>query len=372
MEPGIGEGTGYGVPDTLEGRFDLIVLHLVLVLFQIGDHAGATPAAGQTGAQGVAGRVIGQNLFDEFCRDLDDNLREMGVGDLTVPKKMRGFAEAFYGRQTVYVAALAANDRRELENALARNIFGETKGGARPARLAAYVREVLSQFTAQGQDAFGAATRTWRVSLSQAGSRSGAGPRGHPKWLSRNRRNLANRPPAGPPPWHVPVTLEDIPEDGEHFDLAADADVRAAVAKVAGLRDLPRLTASFDVTPRGTGGLHVAGVVFAAVGQTCVVTLEPVDNEVEETVDVAFVPQQAPEPAAGDKTEKTEPRDVRWNDPEPLIGGTIDLGAIATEFLILGLDPYPRKPGAVFQPPHDDKPDPGPFADLAKLKGDGS
>ena len=179
-------------------------------------------------------------------------------------------------------------------------------------------------------------------------------------------------PPAGPPPWHVPVKLEDIAEDGKHFDLAADADVRAAVAKAAGLRDLPRLTASFDVTPRGTGGLHVAGVVFAAVGQTCVVTLEPVDNEVEETVDVAFVPQQAPEPAAGDKVEKPEPRDVRWNDPEPLIGGTIDLGAIATEFLILGLDPYPRKPGAVFQPPHDDKPDPGPFADLAKLKGDGS
>lgn len=154
LEPGIGEGTGYGVPDTLEGRFDLLVLHLVLVLFQIGDRAGAAPSAGQTGAQGAAGRVIGQSLFDEFCRDLDDNLREMGVGDLTVPKKMRGFAEAFYGRQTVYVAALAANDRRELENALARNIFDETKGGARPARLAAYVREVLSQFTAQGQDAF--------------------------------------------------------------------------------------------------------------------------------------------------------------------------------------------------------------------------
>ncbi len=107
----------------------------------------------------------------------------------------------------------------------------------------------------------------------------------------------------------------------------------------------------------------------ATAGQTCVVTLEPVDNEVEETIDVAFVPQQAPEPAGDGKAEKPEPRDVKWNDPEPLIGGTIDLGALATEFLILGLDPFPRKPGAVFQPPHDDKPDPGPFADLAKLKG---
>jgi hypothetical protein len=178
--------------------------------------------------------------------------------------------------------------------------------------------------------------------------------------------------PAGPPPWQVPVTLEDIPETGEHFDLEADAAVRAAVAKATGLRDLPRLTASFDVTHRGTGGLHVAGTVSATAGQTCVVTLEAVDNDVEETVNLTFVPQQVPETPDDDEAEKPEPRDVKWDDPEPLIGGAIDLGAIATEFLILGLDPYPRKPGAVFQPPHDDKPDPGPFAGLAKLKDGGS
>jgi cytochrome b pre-mRNA-processing protein 3 len=164
LDPGMGEGAGYGVPDTVEGRFDLIVLHLVLVLFQTGDQAGPALAAGKSSAEGQARRVIGQHLFDEFCRDLDDNLREMGVGDLTVPKKMRGFAEAFYGRQAVYVAALAANDRRELENALARNIFDETKAGAGPARLAAYVRAALSQFKAQGQDAFEAAL--WRGKLS--------------------------------------------------------------------------------------------------------------------------------------------------------------------------------------------------------------
>ena len=124
---------------------------------KIGDRVGAIPAAGKTQVQD-AGR-IGQSLFDEFCRDLDDNLREMGVGDLTVPKKMRGFAEAFYGRQAAYVAALVANDRRELEKALARNIFDEAKAGAGPARLAAYARAVLLQFTAQGQGAFEAALR---------------------------------------------------------------------------------------------------------------------------------------------------------------------------------------------------------------------
>jgi cytochrome b pre-mRNA-processing protein 3 len=164
MGGGMGAALGYGVPDTLEGRFDLIVLHLVLVLFQIGDRAAPMPPAGKTEVQARTGRVVGQGLFDEFCRDLDDNLREMGVGDLTVPKKMRGFAEAFYGRQAAYVAALAANDQRELENALARNIFGETKAGAGPARLAAYVRAVLVQFNAQGQDAFEAAL--WRGALA--------------------------------------------------------------------------------------------------------------------------------------------------------------------------------------------------------------
>ena len=58
------------------------------------------------------------------------------------------------------------------------------------------------------------------------------------------------------------------------------------------------------------------------------------------------------------------------DDAEPLIGGTVDLGALAAEFLILGIDPYPRKPGALFQPPPDAKPDQGPFAALAALKKD--
>jgi len=141
--------SAYGVPDTVHGRFDLIVLHLVLVLAQIGQEAGeqALPNDG-------AARAIGQRLFDTFCRDLDDNLREMGVGDLAVPKKMRSFAEAFYGRQAAYIAALAATDRQELENALARNIFDGAKAGEGALRLAAYVRAALAQFGRQGHSAF--------------------------------------------------------------------------------------------------------------------------------------------------------------------------------------------------------------------------
>jgi hypothetical protein len=168
-----------------------------------------------------------------------------------------------------------------------------------------------------------------------------------------------------PVPWQVPVVAEDIAETGHHFALVADAGVRAAVAKVAGLRDLPRLEAKFDVTRRDAGRLHVTGIVSATVGQNCVVTLEPLANEVEETVDLVFVPREVP--ARQDAEAEGKPRDVKWDDPEPLIGEAIDLGALATEFLILGLDPYPRKPDAVFDPPADSEPEAGPFAGLAKL-----
>jgi uncharacterized metal-binding protein YceD (DUF177 family) len=168
---------------------------------------------------------------------------------------------------------------------------------------------------------------------------------------------------SGPVPWQVPVAVEEVAEDGQHFDLIADADTRAAVAKVAGLRDLPRLVAAFDLTRHGQGGLRVAGHVSATVGQSCVVTLEPLINEVAEDVDLVFAPR-----AAGAKAGDAGADEPRPDNAEPLIGGSIDLGALVTEFLILGLDPYPRKPGAIFQPPADLKPDEGPFAALAALK----
>ncbi len=164
-------------------------------------------------------------------------------------------------------------------------------------------------------------------------------------------------------PWRVPVTAEDIAEDGQHFALIADSDVRAAIASMAGLRDLPRLQADFEVTRQGLGGLRVVGRVSAAVGQNCVVTLEPLVNEVEEDVDLLFVPQSAERAGGAEETDSVP--EAKWDDPEPLIGGIVDLGALATEFLILGIDPYPRKPGAVFEAPRDSQSDGGPFVALA-------
>jgi uncharacterized metal-binding protein YceD (DUF177 family) len=160
-------------------------------------------------------------------------------------------------------------------------------------------------------------------------------------------------------PWSVPLAAAGVPEAGRHLEIAADERACAAIARLAGLRGLSRLTARFDVTPRGRG-LHVIGDVSATVGQVCVVTLDPVDNEIDEEIDLVFTPDAAlAAPIAG-----AELADA----PEPLIDGTIDLGAIATEFLLLAIDPYPRKPGVAFETPAAGDVGAHPFAALAALK----
>jgi uncharacterized metal-binding protein YceD (DUF177 family) len=167
-------------------------------------------------------------------------------------------------------------------------------------------------------------------------------------------------------PWHVPVSAQEVPQSGRHFKLAPDDKTRQAIAVLAELNALPRMTAAFEVTPYGRDGLRVVGTVSAHVVQACVVTLDPVENDVEEPVDIVFKPSVAPRLVEEDgKMVEIATED----EPEPLVDGTIDLGVIATEFLILGLDPYPRKDGAVFDtPPIGDEEALRPFAALAKLK----
>jgi uncharacterized metal-binding protein YceD (DUF177 family) len=169
-------------------------------------------------------------------------------------------------------------------------------------------------------------------------------------------KGLKNRGEA--PVWSVPVEAAEVPEAGLHLELEANDAARAAIAKLAAVTGISKLQASFDLARRGSG-LHVSGRITAEVGQACVVTLEPLTNRIEEDVDLDFLPG-APEPhAEGDPDE---------NAPEPLIGGRIDLGAIATEFLVLAIDPYPRKEGATFDAPKADDDTPHPFAALAALK----
>jgi uncharacterized metal-binding protein YceD (DUF177 family) len=165
--------------------------------------------------------------------------------------------------------------------------------------------------------------------------------------------------------WHVPVRLENVPDTGLHLDLDADPEVRARLAALAGVLEAVRLNLSVDVKRHGAG-LRASGRVTATIGQTCVVTLEPMENTVDEIFDVLFLPQSV---AAGDGVEHIAPDPDDVDDTrETLVDGTADVGAVAAEFFLMGIDRYPRKPGAVFAPPAEERRADSPFAVLAKLK----
>ena len=127
----------YGVPDSVLGRFDLIVLHVALLLRRLrGADAG-----------------LAQGVFDEFCRDMDHNLREMGISDQGVPRQMRRVGEAFYGRAQAYDVALGAGEESALADALARNVYaGTAEPEVAALRLAAYVRQTACALERQPFD----------------------------------------------------------------------------------------------------------------------------------------------------------------------------------------------------------------------------
>jgi uncharacterized metal-binding protein YceD (DUF177 family) len=164
--------------------------------------------------------------------------------------------------------------------------------------------------------------------------------------------------------WSVPIRLDEIPETGLQLDLEADEAARAAIAAAAEVNGVARLRAGFDIARNGRDGLHIVGTVSATVNQTCVVTLDPVENEIEESVDLVFVPASA----AAAKVEEANIGADAADPPEALVDGMVDLGAIATEFIVLGIDPYPRKAGVVFEPPPSADPGSHPFAALAALR----
>ncbi len=105
--------TALGVPDTLDGRFDLVGLYAFLVIERLRLASDPGPA-------------LAQAVFDAMFSDMDVTLREMGVGDLSVGKKVKAMWEAFHGRAMAYAAALAGPDAPAMEAAVARNVWRGT------------------------------------------------------------------------------------------------------------------------------------------------------------------------------------------------------------------------------------------------------
>lgn len=174
-----------------------------------------------------------------------------------------------------------------------------------------------------------------------------------------------------PDPWSVPLSVAQIPDTGLHRDIEAGKAVREAMAELAGLREILSANASLDVTPQSGGRVHVTGRVRARIGQTCVVSLDPIENDLDEAIDLIFAPpEQIPELA--DLVDEAAESEADIPDPpEPIENGMIDLGRLATDALLLGIDPYPRKPDAVFDVPVvPPDPEDHPFAALKALQLD--
>ena len=125
-----------GVPDTVEGRFEMVSLHVFLVLRRLR-------------GGGAEGRALGQRVFNVLFDDMDQTLREMGVGDLSVGKKIKALASSFYGRIGAYEDGLRADGDAVLADAIARNVFGEPAMTVRAAVLAGYVRRCDAVLAAQ-------------------------------------------------------------------------------------------------------------------------------------------------------------------------------------------------------------------------------
>jgi cytochrome b pre-mRNA-processing protein 3 len=126
---------GLGVPDTVSGRFEMVVLHAVLVI-------------GRLRAGGTVEAAAGQGVFDLFCSDMDRSLRELGIGDLGVPKKMRQVGEAFYGRARTYEECIGQRDENALAAALRRNVLKGASDDATALMLARYALAAADELAA--------------------------------------------------------------------------------------------------------------------------------------------------------------------------------------------------------------------------------
>jgi hypothetical protein len=171
------------------------------------------------------------------------------------------------------------------------------------------------------------------------------------------------------PSWSVPVRLDDVSDHGLHLELVADAATCAAMAKLVDVDAVLRLQATLDLVRHSNAGMTVIGNISARVRQTCVLTLEAIENEISEPVAVTYMAQNTDARITPVEVVVAAEGD---EDPEPLVDGAADLGRLATELLALAIDRYPRKSGVEFQPPASPDQGGSPFEALAVLKKGGN
>jgi uncharacterized metal-binding protein YceD (DUF177 family) len=165
------------------------------------------------------------------------------------------------------------------------------------------------------------------------------------------------------------VRVDALPREGHVVAIEATPTEREQLASLYRLPAIAALTATLRVDSSGRGGARVTGIVHGELTQLCVVSLEPFPALVDEDVDVRFAPQTA----ASSRSRSTAAEEALAfsladeDEPDHVIDGKIDLGALTAEFFALGLDPYPRKPDAVFDEARtNSEPMKSPFGSLAE------
>ncbi len=170
------------------------------------------------------------------------------------------------------------------------------------------------------------------------------------------------------------LAVHEVAPAGTHVKIEADAAQRAALARAADVTSVEALRAELLVKPWSGHGFAVTGRLTARLTQACVVTLEPIEAAIDEAIDLKLVPpeEMAKYEIAPDENGEIELDTSALDLPEPIEDGVIDVGAIIAEHFALAVDPYPRKPGAVFDAEGAGVGDGAeilkPFAALARLK----
>lgn len=245
-------------------------------------------------------------------RRCSTQLRELGLGDLSVGWRVRAMWEALHGRPIAYDAAMQAEDQIDLEAALARNVWR----GAMPPD--------------------GSAARLARLTLaaSSASRQVGAGR----VYCGRGSFPTSRGGIAMNSELHQPLVVDRLGPCRVGVTIEADATECAALAVRMGIPAVLSLACVYSVMPGPDATFVARGHLRARVVQTCVILLDDFDADLDERFCLRFVP-------LGEESEEVDPRIPE--DEVVYECGLIDLGEAAAEQLALALDPYPRKPGAV-------------------------
>ena len=349
--------TRFGVQDSVEGRFELITLHHFIVLNVLKKH-------------GEQGQELASGLIDRYFEDIDDNLREMGIGDTSVPKKMHKFADAFYGRITAYEKAVSNNDHPALSAAIARNVFNSEFSSLDQRRrdqitsLAHYVEDYIEDLTDKPL-----------TEPTEARHRTETDPGGN----SGNHVMTDNVDQAAAPIFDRMITVDDIPEHGLEVSIDANDEERKKLASALDVSNIEQLKANLSLRRKAQNRVAVQGKYRATVIQACVVTLDPIMTKFSETLDAEYWPEEQIGELLGAEALSDDALDLEplaADGPDPIVKGQINLGQLLYENLATQIDPFPRKDDAEFDwkdkrtgsEDLDDDPAINPFAVLKKLK----